>query len=201
MNYHCPYCSRKKDIKAQCRLEEETRAKKEAEQRAKERMEKEKEDRGKADSVAGAAYEFWTLMGEIMDELNNEDNLTDSMLELPVPSPDSITVTTVFGVSEEPNNVTVITAGPGPAPSSAEIEEVSEQEAQQEELIEDAVLPDNTTAPPVALDLSIEVEAEEMADDEGDDADFNEDDFDAESALIDEFIDDGVLTPTTVTTA
>lgn len=96
-------------------------------------MEKEREDRGKADNVAGAAFEFWTLMGDVVSgmEMNNangnenehgdedgdgnEEMPAELIAELPVPSPDSITVTTEFGVSEEPSNITTITAGPTPS--------------------------------------------------------------------------------------
>ena len=190
MNYHCPYCAERKEVKFQCRLKEEIKAKEEAELRAKERMEKEREDRGRADNVAGAAYEFWTLMGEIMEELSHVDDDLPFASEPPVPSPDSITVTTEFGVSEEPSNITIITGGlPTTYTTAAAIEE-----------IEDLALADNSTAPPVALDFSITLQAEDMADDEGEEAALDGDDFDAESALIDEFIDDGVLTPTTSTT-
>lgn len=158
-------------------------------------MEKELEDRGKADSVAGAAYEFWTLMGEVMDELNDyNDDEPDLMSELPVPSPDSITVTTEFGVHEEPNNVvTIMAAGPPVMAEYAMVEEVM-----------DAVPPPTATPtlPPhfipfVVMDFENEPQAgeltEDMADDEGEDAIFDEDDLDAESALIDEFIDEGAL--------
>jgi hypothetical protein len=198
VNYHCPYCSRKKEVKAQCRLEEELKAKKEAELRAKEKMEKEKEDRGKADNVAGAAYEFWTLMGEVMEELQIQDQVEAGMVaELPAPSPDSITVTTEFGVLEETGNITTITAGP--APVVIQTEDIDQDG--QEEVDEHVEVPQNTTAPPIALHLAIELQAEEMADDEasGIDPDLEEsEDFDAEGALIDEFIEEVGLTGTLV---
>lgn len=158
-------------------------------------MEKEKEDRGKADNVAGAAYEFWTLMGQVMEELRDEIN-ADLMTELPVPSPDSITVTTEFGVSEEPSNVTIISAGLPPTSSAPEHEDAV---SPQDTLGESMVL-GHTTPPPIALDFSIEVPAEDMADDEDDDVDdMDDDDLVTESALIDEFIDDEALTPTMAT--
>lgn len=201
MNYHCPYCARKPEIKAQCRLEEEIRQKEEAERRAKEKMEKEKEDRGKADNVAGAAYEFWTLMGEVMEELHDEIN-AEMMHELPVPSPDSITVTTEFGVSEEPNNSTVITAGPPPPSTNASIPEAAEFAEELEDGIgplADTVDTANLTAQLAAAEALLAEFG--MVDDEGEDVNLDDEDFDAESSLIDEFINDGGLTPTTNNTA
>ncbi|KAF2657910.1 hypothetical protein K491DRAFT_594004 [Lophiostoma macrostomum CBS 122681] len=201
VNYHCPFCSRKKEVKSQCRLEEELKAKKEAELRAKEKMEKEKEDRGKADNVAGAAYEFWTLMGEVMEELQIQDQAeADYVAELPAPSPDSITVTTEFGVLEETGNITTITAGPAPVVIQTENIDADEQEGVMAH-VEHFELPQNTTAPPIALALALEVQAEDMADDEasGIDPDLGEtEDFDAESELIDEFIEEMGLTGTMV---
>lgn len=201
VNFHCAFCARKTEIKALCRLEDELKAKQEAELRALERMEKEKEDRGKADNVAGAAYEFWTLMGEVMEELNDyvDDESPDMVLELPVPSPDSITVTTEFGVHEEPSNIiTVTAAGPPILPEYmlAEEEDTFNQTT--------PTPPNNVTILPLALHLESSPQTEEftedMADDEGDDAIFDDDDLDVESALIDEFLDEGILNHTTITT-
>jgi hypothetical protein len=159
-------------------------------------MKKEKEDRGKADNVAGAAYEFWTLMGQVMEELRDDIN-TDLMTELPAPSPDSITVTTEFGVSEEPSNFTVISAGLPPPSSTPEHDDV----VPSQDTLDESMVLGHTTPPPIALDFSIEVPAEDMADDEGDDVDdLDDEDIIAESALIDEFIDDDALTPTMTTT-
>lgn len=189
MHFHCAFCARKSEVKAQCRFEEEQREKKLAELRAIERMEKELEDRGKADSVAGAAYEFWTLMGEVMEELNDyNDDEPDLISELPVPSPDSITVTTEFGVHEEPNNVTTIMAA-GP-PVLAEYATIND--------LLDAVSLATPTGP---IEIENEPQAgeltEDMADDEGEDAVFDDDEIDAESALIDEFIDEELLNTAT----
>ncbi|KAF2116153.1 hypothetical protein BDV96DRAFT_491716 [Lophiotrema nucula] len=196
VNFHCPSCSRKKEIKAQCRLEEEVRAKKEAELRAIEKLERDKEERGQANELAEAVYEFWShLLGEVTDEIINGANF-DGQLELPVPSPDSITVTTEFGVVQEPNHFTVITASGPPASSVYEEDEEEDVDEDQVEHVEHLDMPLLTTGPPVII-----VEhPEDMADDEGDDLEFDEDDMDAEGDLIDEFIDDGALTPTTATT-
>jgi hypothetical protein len=174
-------------------------------------MEKEKEDRGKADSVAGAAYEFWTLMGEVWTEFEfgEEDAPPAPSMpaELPTASPDSITVTTVFGVSEEPSNTTTITGGPPLPTTSPTIPEPhNEDEGVEIHHIEDI------TAPPhgigaghhhmTAFDMPFETESdidEDLADDEDEDVDFDDDmeTFDAEGALIEEFIDEGVLGPST----
>lgn len=191
MNYHCPRCARKPEVRSQCRLDEETRAKEEEERRAKEKMEKEKEDRGKADSVAGAAYEFWTLMGEVMEEVLIPEDLPGPITELPVTTPDSITVTTEFGVSEEPSSITVITAGPPPTTNVLEVEEEEEMH-----FVHELTLVNNTVSSPTGPDSPMDVEVEDLADDEEEDAGFDENDF---VALIDEFIDDDVIS--TATTA
>jgi hypothetical protein len=186
-----------------CRREEELKAKQEAERRLKERIKKEMEDRGKADSVADAAFEFWTLMGEVEPELQHDDDgaSTTHFEILATPSPaDSITVTTEFGVSEEPSNITTITAAP-PTPNVSELEgtEVDDQgvdmlEPQTEDEGALSVSDDSTAAPPTPN--SPDTLPADMADDEGDDADLDDlddddddENFDAESALIDEFID------------
>lgn len=210
VNFHCPFCSRKKEIRSQCRFEDEQRAKEAAEQRAKERLEKEKEDRGKADHVAGAAYEFWALMGEVMEELIDGAEPADAFAELAIPSPDSITVTTEFGVHEEPNNYTYITAAGPPIATSAG-QEMNEQAAtvDLDDMLEHgpALSLGHPIDPNIALALSAALQSVNVVlnDDEidhlGDDDDADDDDMDAESALIDEFIDDGALTPTTTTTA
>ena len=176
MHFHCAFCARKPEVKAQCRFEEEQREKKLAELRAMERLEKEKEDRGKADIVAGTAYEFWTLMGEVMEELNEYDEEANPLPELPVASPDSITVTTEFGVHEEPNNVTTImAAGPPVLPQYAMADMGNEPQAG--ELTED------------------------MADDEGDDTNdamFDDDDIEAQDTLLDQILEEGLFIPFTV---
>ncbi|PVI05080.1 hypothetical protein DM02DRAFT_503908, partial [Periconia macrospinosa] len=125
VNFHCPTCARKKEVKAKCRFEAEMKAKKEAEMRAREKMEKEKEIRERADEIAGQVNEFFTFLipqveetiaepsaaeqGEDLDPRPESDSISTQ-----VPSLDAITVTTAFGVHEEPNNVTTITAA-GPA--------------------------------------------------------------------------------------
>ncbi|KAF2874480.1 hypothetical protein BDV95DRAFT_487868 [Massariosphaeria phaeospora] len=220
VNYHCPHCARKKEVRARCRHDDEVRAKEEAESRAKEKMEREKEERGHADEMAGAVYEFFaSLMPDAMDEIfqippNAAGHDLDNLAELPVPSPDSITVTTEFGVSEEPNNLTVVTASgpppaiapepqPSPSPEPAALPDPPIFAIGHSSFAPQPALPDITTIhTPIVLDLSdlsILTDAEDMMedDDDGDDADIDTDDFDAQS----QFFDDGVLTPTTSTAA
>ncbi|KAF2468538.1 uncharacterized protein BDR25DRAFT_231396 [Lindgomyces ingoldianus] len=211
INYHCPHCTRKKEVVAKCRLEEEIKAKKEAELRAKEKMEKEKEERGQADEMAGAVAEFWSfLTNEVMAELAETspggevmgENTLEGLAELPAPSPDSITVTTEFGVTQEPNSVTTISAAVPPPTISAEESPEQHEQAIQEGFNESILQATPVlSAPPMPMSFELEVEPEDMdmVDDEEDDADFEDDDIDAESALIDEFIDDGALTPITTT--
>jgi hypothetical protein len=165
-------------------------------------MDKEIADRQNADDRAVEAYEFWSLMGEVMEEWNIAASV-DTIAELPAPSPDSITVTTEFGVSEEPSNITTISAaGPPPSYSLADLandapEHVEELLPAEHNLVAHPLLPTDTTPPPITLHVSMAVHTEDLADDEADELDFDDDDdMDAESALIDAFIDDGPLTPT-----
>jgi hypothetical protein len=194
---------KKPEIRALCRLEEEVRAKQEAERRLKERMKKEMEDRGKADSVADAAFEFWTLMGDVWTELQHDEGETTNIhYELPatISPADSITVTTEFGVSEEPSNITTITStAPFPTHDMFEMDHADEDD-QGEEVLEPgaeddtalSVSDDSTAAPPTPG--SPELLPADLADDEGDEADLgdlegDDENIDAESALIDEFFD------------
>lgn len=114
MNYHCPSCARKPLVRAKCRLEAEIKAKRDAEQRAKAKLERDRLERGQADELAGAMNEFFTaLYTEDTDAYPNPDmsNYLTPFADLPLSSPDSITVTTEFGVLEETGNVTIISAG------------------------------------------------------------------------------------------
>ena len=62
VNFHCPTCARKKDVRAKCCFEAELKAKKEAEMRAREKMEKEREVRARADEIAGQVHEFFSFL-------------------------------------------------------------------------------------------------------------------------------------------
>ncbi|KAH7384472.1 hypothetical protein BKA66DRAFT_416562 [Pyrenochaeta sp. MPI-SDFR-AT-0127] len=225
VNYHCPTCTRKPNVRAKCRLEAEIKAKKEAELRAIAKLEKDRIERGQADDLAGAMSEFFAqFYGEDMvaDLSGRADNsLSSSMSDLPFPSPDSITVTTEFGVVAEPANMTTISAA-GPSPYHHAYDH-SDDEENNVEMTEDLhenmatlqydlahlQLPMHTAAMTPQLTPDIEAEhvlEEEDVDDTGEEADIDTDDFDAdaESAIIEEFIDDGlgdgVLTPTTTHT-
>jgi hypothetical protein len=187
-------------------LDEEIKAKKAAELRAQQKMEKEKEERGHADEMAGAVFEFFTfLTGEDLAMMWGavENGIGDGgipgMSELPAPSPDSITVTTEFGVTQEPNHFTVITAGPS---NSATVNVSDGAEADINTDTDPAVdgpptlstqlsQSQNTTPPPVTIDIAFEVQAEDMADDE-DDLDLDDaEEGDIESLLtVDMFADD-----------
>jgi hypothetical protein len=202
VNYHCPTCTRKPHVRAKCRLEAEIKAKREAELRAIAKLEKDKEERGQADEVAGAMFEFFA---GVYDEGPRH--------ELPIPSPDSITVTTEFGVYQEPANVTMVSAS-GPSGWYYQSDEGNEVEMTEHLLVEveqelaQMHIPVSTHVQGMfahILDLPVEVEPEHVLDEEdeiedelvndtGEEADIDTDDLDigAESAL-----DDGVLTPTT----
>lgn len=177
-------------------------------------MEEEKKERGRANELAEAVHEFWSfLLGEDATQpvpLEHDAAGSGAQIELSAPSPDSITVTTEFGVMQEPNHFAVIVSTAAAAHQSPpsgdedddEVGEANNHDGLQtlQSAIEAIQQVFDTTAPPAALDVHMELQAADMADDEGHDGDLDEDDFDAESALIDEFIDDGVLTPVTATT-
>jgi len=131
VNYHCPACTRKPHVRAKCRLDAEVRARKDAELRTLARLAKDREERGQADELAGAVFEFFAGVFEhgdaaeppsLVDIDHTHDTAGNSTRAgspddvLPLPSPDSITVTTEFGVVEEPANVNVTTISVGVAP-------------------------------------------------------------------------------------
>lgn len=196
-------------MRAKCRLEAEIKAKREAELRALAKLEKDREERGQADELAGAMHEFFAAVYEddiAPEHLLSADTRASSFNELPLPSPDAITVTTEFGVMEEPANVTTISiVGPAPFPHAYDHFETEDNNVEMtEDLHEDLQtlqqglahmhLPTGTSLPPLTT--------EDDVNDTGEEADIDTDDFDAdaESAFIEEFIDeglaDGVLTPT-----
>jgi hypothetical protein len=232
VNYHCPTCTRKLHVRAKCRLEAEIKAKKEAELRAIAKLEKDREERGVADELAGAMNEFFSALYEddmlvgYDDLVSGIDNmLTTSIVEPPLASPDSITVTTEFGVVEETGNVIVISAS-GPSPHHYAFDTVDTDEENNVEMTEDlnddmpalnhdlseVYIPPHTPAAPVLAMPDVEVgHNEEGLNDTGEEADVDTDDFeiDAEGAIIEEFMDDdddddvggGLLTPTATATA
>ncbi|KAF2796200.1 hypothetical protein K505DRAFT_238316 [Melanomma pulvis-pyrius CBS 109.77] len=227
--FHCPHCSRKKEVKAQCRLEDEIQAKEEADRRAENKKIKELEERGQADDMAETVYEFFnslysTLPPDLVatvahiDIEDDEDGIghdTITAAELAAPTPDSITVTTEFGVSEEPTNITTITAGTPPplAPiTEAEVGTGTLEDLNQNILDMGSASQETSTEAPVAtmitdqMHTDTDTDADETLGDEDEDAgvdtdDFDAVDFDAESVIIDGLFDEGTLTPTTETTS
>ncbi|KAL5114176.1 hypothetical protein ACEQ8H_007924 [Pleosporales sp. CAS-2024a] len=211
VNYHCPTCIRKPHVRAKCRLEAELRAKKEAELRAIAKREKDREERGQADELAGAMNEFFSAL-YVEDMITGFDHrVQDSGLlepfgngsEFPLASPDSITVTTEFGVVQESGTVTIISAS-GPSPHHQAFDNDTEDESNVE-MTEDL----HHDMPELHISLSplqqvaqqttvIEPEVETMQDVSDNEAD----DEDAESAFIEAFVegDDetggSMLTPT-----
>jgi hypothetical protein len=126
--------------------------------------------------------------------------------DFPLASPDSITVTTEFGVVEESGTVTVISAG-GPSLHHQVFDNDTEDESNVE-MTEDlnSEMPElqaslshlhhhqHTTMHPVE-ESGIET-MQDVSDDE-EDVDTDSFDADAESAFIEEFLEEGaVLTPT-----
>ena len=81
-----------------------------------------------ADELAGAMFEFFTT---VYDESTGNPTMDGSSAsfthDLPIPSPDSITVTTEFGVMEEPVNLTTISAS-GPSPYHASYDHSDDEE-------------------------------------------------------------------------
>jgi hypothetical protein len=191
-------------------------------------MENERRGRSQADELAGAVFEFFKSLythdtvvddddddgpsithQENVDLINQNTiiNATGHQLS----SPDSITVTTVFGVHEEPSHVTVI-SGPSTFPHhhAYAFEEVESSEIDHhDELMQgssiatsnetdlSAFLAGSLNTPDI--DSLLGIDTDSNMNDDGDDADIDTDDFDAESAVIDEFFDDGGLTPTMTT--
>lgn len=99
-------------MRLKCRLEAELKAKKDAELRAKAKLERDRLERGQADELAGAMNEFFTALYTENDApAPDMSSYITSFTDLPLSSPDSITVTTEFGVLEETGNVTIISAG------------------------------------------------------------------------------------------
>ncbi|KAF1911441.1 hypothetical protein BDU57DRAFT_543322 [Ampelomyces quisqualis] len=184
----------------------ELKAKREAEFRALARREKDREERGQADELAGAMNEFFSAL-YIQDMVDGFDNrvsdsdmtgLGGSASEFPLASPDSITVTTEFGVVEESGTVTIISAS-GPSPHHQVFDNDTEDE-NNVEMTEDlnhelsqlqfAQQQDGSSA---SDDAQIE-HMQDVSDDEADGYDI-----DAEGAYIQEFMDDEaeeMLTPT-----
>jgi hypothetical protein len=140
--------------------------------------------------------------------------------DLPIPSPDSITVTTEFAVIQEPANITTVsTSGPSPFYSAYDPFEDDNEVEMTEHLHEDVEemqqalvhmhIPPSTHVQGMfahILDLPVEVEPEHVVDDEddeqvndtGEEADIDTDDLDAG---IESAFDDGAITPTTTVAA
>ncbi|EOA91710.1 uncharacterized protein SETTUDRAFT_133484 [Exserohilum turcica Et28A] len=199
VNYHCPTCTRKPSVRAKCRLEAENQARREAEQRTMAKLKKDKEERGHADELAGAMHEFFA-------GVYHYD---------PIPSPDSITVTTVFGVMEEPAHFTTISAsGPSLFHTAYDHSDDEENNVEMTEHLQEGIealhqglaqmhLQQTTYANGMSAHIThlpVDVEPEHVHDDEddedlhdtGEEGDIDTDDFDAgaDSTMFDEFDDD-----------
>ncbi|KAL7775248.1 hypothetical protein CFE70_006166 [Pyrenophora teres f. teres 0-1] len=208
-------------------LEAEIQAKKDAERRKMEKLQRDQEERGQADELAGAMYEFFAAVYDdddaIVDDATTVGGPSGSLTpDLPIPSPDSITVTTEFGVHEEPANLTTITSS-GPSSfhtaydhsedddNNVEMTEHLQEniETLHQELAHMHVSPithvHGTSAYGPHLLVSsapeqVQTEAEgengevEHVTDTGEEADIDTDGFDAgaETTFVDEFGDDAV---------
>ncbi|KAI4698753.1 hypothetical protein J4E81_005364 [Alternaria sp. BMP 2799] len=230
VNYHCPTCTHKPNVRAKCRLEAEIKQKKEEQLRTIAKQRKDKEERGQADELAGQMFEFFTTVYDESTVNPTMDGPSSYTHELPIPSPDSITVTTEFGVMEEPANLTTISAS-GPSPYHAAYDhsddeennvEMTEDVNEEVEALQQGLAQMHLTPVPGMsahiLHLPVDVEAEhvqhdneqeqtEEVNDTGAEADVDTDELDAgaESTFVDESGDDtlggGILTPTTTLTA
>lgn len=161
------------------------------------KLEKDREERGQADELAGAMNEFFSAL-YVSDMVSGFDNRVSDAADLlgvgpsgsefPLASPDSITVTTEFGVVEESGTVTIISSS-GPSPHHQAFDNDTEDESNVE----------------MTEDLNDELGVEHMQD--VSDTENNDFDDDAESSFIEEFIDDdmgvdgGMLTPTATAAA
>ncbi|KAF1940293.1 hypothetical protein EJ02DRAFT_406762 [Clathrospora elynae] len=224
-NYHCPTCTRKPHVRAKCRLQAEIKEEKETELRLKAKKEKDKEERGQADELADAMNEFFA---GVYDDNSSAANTMpadrpsiSSMHELPIPNLDSITVTTEFGVIQEPANVTTVSAsGPSPYHHAYAHFNDDENNVEMTEDLHEEIHSVQQGMPHVHMSahiihLPVEVEPEHVQDEEdeaedindtGEEADIDTDgaevnDADAETLFIEEFADEimgeGTLTPTT----
>lgn len=104
------------------------------------RLERDRLERGQADELAGAMNEFFTALytgdANAASTPDMSAYIASSFSDLPLSSPDSITVTTEFGVLEETGNVTIISAGGAAHPYNTHDEdsnEYDELEYQQHE--------------------------------------------------------------------
>jgi hypothetical protein len=126
------------------------------------------------------------------------------MLELPLSSPDSITVTTEFGVLQETGNLTVITSGGAYLQNygGADDDGVEMTENLHEEQHHASMIPQPLNTQ-MTLPIHIApsgVGGAESSNDTGEEADVDTDDADAAAPLADD-ADDGVVTPTTAPAA
>lgn len=158
------------------------------------KLEKDREERGQADELAGAMNEFFSAL-YVSDMVSGFDNrvadasdlLGAGPSEFPLASPDSITVTTEFGVVEESGTVTIISSS-GPSPHHQAFDNDTEDESNVE----------------MTEDLNDELGVEHMQDVSDENDEFDDD---AESSFIEEFIDEelgvdgGTLTPTATVAA
>jgi len=188
-----------------------------------EKLQRDQEERGQADELAGAMYEFFAGVYDddaIMDNATIVDGPSDSLTpDLPIPSPDSITVTTEFGVHEEPANLTTITSsGPSSFHTAYDHSEDDDNNVEMTEHLQENIetlhqelaymhlssniyvhgmstygphLPVNTASEQVQGEEEEEEEAEHVHD-TGEEADVDTDGFDAgaETTFVDEFGDD-----------
>ena len=169
-----------------------------------------------ADDLAGAMYEFFAGVYDDSPTMHNASQADRH--ELPIPSPDSITVTTEFGVIQEPANIITVTAsGPSPFHSAYDQSDDENNVEMTEHLYEDIgelqqslnnmhmLIPPSTHVQGMfahILDLPVEVEPEHVHDEEddievsdtGEEADIDTDDLDTGAESVGE---DGVLTPIT----
>jgi hypothetical protein len=176
-------------------------------------------------------FEFFTTVYDESTVNQTMDGSSTSLThDLPIPSPDSITVTTEFGVMEEPANLTTISAS-GPSPYHVAYDHSDDEENNVEmtedvnedvEALQQGLAQMHLTPVPGMsahiLHLPVEVEPEHVHDDNeeeqsegvndaGAEADIDTDDLDAgtESTFVDESGDDtlggGILTSTTTITA
>lgn len=185
-------------MRAKCRLDAEMKAKREAELRALAKLEKDKEERGQADELAGAMYEFFAAVYDgDAPRVNEEIRAELQDVILPFPSPDSIHVVTEFGVVEESaiQNTTIVSAG-GPSPwhfdPSEEDEEMHAEMTEDVDEQEDPLMV-QPTAQSITVADQIAIHDDETSNDTGEEADVDTDDLDAAEEVGEV---EGMQTPT-----
>lgn len=200
-HYHCPHCARKKGVKAQCRMEEELKAKKDAEIKAKEEMEREKEQREKADQLAETVWEFWEgLMGDVIAETSPTTGQEEEPEQEQTRGSEEMVADEATVSSQAEPSVSASPQATVPSQAEATVSESPQATAPSHAEVPgsvslESVLPSHpepngsVSSEPAQMSLDGDGTDEEDAEADAED----DDDMDAEGELLDELIAEGAL--------